>query len=149
MDVILLEKINNLGNLGDQVSVKSGYGRNFLIPQGKATEATEANLAKFETRRAELEKNAANSLAEASRRRDQLADLTVTIPANAGNEGKLYGSVNVAEIADAITATGTPVTKHEVILADGPVRQVGEYDVALQLHSDVEAEVRVIVVAED
>ena len=150
MDIILLEKVANLGSLGDKVTVKAGYGRNFLIPTGKATEATAENIAKFEARRAELEFRAANALSDAQSRSDKLNDLAVTIPANAGNEGRLYGSVNVAEIAAAASAgSGISIQKQEVLMPDGPIRQVGEYDVIIRLHSDVEKTIRVNVVAEE
>jgi large subunit ribosomal protein L9 len=149
MEVILLDKVENLGNFGDRVTVKPGYARNYLIPQGKATEATEKNLARFEARRAELEQAAAAALSEAQARAEKLAGLAVTIPAKAGNEGRLFGSVNVADVAAAVTAAGIPVQKREVLLTDGPIRQVGEYEVKLKLHSDVESAVRVNVVAEE
>lgn len=147
MEVILLEKIANLGSLGDKVAVKSGYARNFLLPFGKATPATAANIEAFEARRAELEKIAAEKTAEAEARAAKLADLTVTIAANAGEEGKLFGSIGTHDIADALTASGVEVAKSEVRLPNGTIRQVGEYDVAVHLHTDVEATVRVVVVA--
>ncbi|MDH4570134.1 50S ribosomal protein L9 [Pseudomonas sp. BN414] len=147
MEVILLEKIANLGNLGDKVNVKSGYGRNFLLPKGKATAATAANVAAFEARRAELEKQAADKKAAAEARAAQLSELEVTITASAGDEGKLFGSIGTHDIADALTAAGVPVAKAEVRLPNGTIRQVGEYDVALHLHTDVEAAVKLIVVA--
>ena len=130
MEVILLEKIANLGNLGDKVNVKAGYGRNFLLPQGKATAATEANVAAFEARRADLEKAAADRKASAESRAAQLAELEVTITATAGDEGKLFGSIGTHDIADALTASGVEVAKAEVRLPNGTIRQVGEYDVA-------------------
>ena len=147
MEVILLEKIANLGNLGDKVNVKSGYGRNYLLPQGKATAATAENVAAFEARRAELEKQAADKKAAAEARGAQLSELEVTITASAGDEGKLFGSIGTHDIADALTAAGVPVAKAEVRLPNGTIRQVGEYDVALHLHTDVEAAVKLIVVA--
>ena len=147
MEVILLQRVENLGVLGDQVKVKPGYARNYLLPKGIATEATEANRAKFEARRAELEQLAANQLSTAQTRADKLNDLVVTIPANAGNEGRLFGSVGPAEIADAVSASGTDIEKREVILTEGPIRQVGEYDVTLRLHSEVEKLIRVNVVS--
>lgn len=147
MEVILLEKIANLGNLGDKVAVKAGYARNFLLPFGKATPATAANVEAFEARRAELEKNAAERKAEADARAAKLADLTVTIAANAGEEGKLFGSIGTRDIADAVTAAGVEVEKSEVRLPEGPLRNVGEYDVVLHLHTDVEATVKLVVVA--
>ena len=147
MEVILLEKIANLGELGDQVKVRAGYGRNFLIPFGKAVPATQANVEQFETRRAELERLAGEKLADAQARAAQLADLVVTITANAGDEGKLFGSVGARDIAEAIAATGVAVAKHEVRLPDGPLRELGEYEVDLQLHTDVTSVVRLAVVA--
>lgn len=148
MDVILLEKVKNLGSLGARVSVKAGYGRNFLIPQGKAVPATEANVAAFEARRAELERQEADVLAAAQARAAQLAEVAVVIAAKSGDEGKLFGSVGTRDIADAITAAGVTVDKSEVRLPNGAIRNTGEYTVALHLHSDVNAEVSVTVVAE-
>ena len=147
MELILLEKVANLGNLGDKVKVKAGYGRNFLLPFGKATVANAANLAAFEERRAELEKAAADRKSSAESRAAQLAELEVTITATAGDEGKLFGSIGTHDIADALTASGVEVAKADVRLPNGTIRQVGEYDVAVHLHSDVEATVRVVVVA--
>lgn len=147
MEVILLEKIANLGNLGDKVAVKAGYARNFLLPFGKATPATAENVAAFEARRAELEKLAAEKKAEADARAAQLAELTVTIAANAGEEGKLFGSIGTRDIADAVTAAGVAIEKSEVRLPDGALRTVGEFDVVVQLHTDVEATVKLVVVA--
>ncbi|SDR82531.1 LSU ribosomal protein L9P [Halopseudomonas xinjiangensis] len=147
MEVILLEKIANLGNLGDKVAVKAGYARNFLLPFGKATPATAANVEAFEARRAELEKNAAERKAEADARAAKLADLTVTITANAGEEGKLFGSIGTRDIADAVTAAGVEIEKSEVRLPEGPLRNVGEYDIDVHLHTDVEATVKLVVVA--
>jgi len=148
MNVILLERVQNLGNLGDQVNVKAGYGRNFLIPQGKAVSATKDNVAKFEARRAELEKAAAEKLAAAEARKVTLDALEVTITQQAGDEGKLFGSVGTHDIADAITAAGVEVSRAEVRLPEGSLRQVGEYEIDLDLHSDVTATVKVNVVAE-
>ena len=147
MEVILLEKVANLGNLGDKVSVKAGYGRNYLLPYGKATAATAANIATFEARRAELEQAAADKKASAETRAAQLAELEVTITATAGDEGKLFGSIGTADIADALTASGVEVAKSEVRLPNGTIRNTGEFDIAVHLHSDVEATVRVVVVA--
>jgi len=147
MEVILLEKVANLGNLGDKVNVKSGYGRNYLLPQRKATAATPANIAEFEARRAELEKAAAERKVSAETRAAQLAELEVTITATAGDEGKLFGSIDTHYIADPLTASGVEVAKSEIRLPNGTIRQVGEYDVAVHLHSDVEATVKLIVVA--
>jgi large subunit ribosomal protein L9 len=148
MEVILLEKIENLGAIGDRVNVKPGYGRNFLIPQGKAAPATADNIAEFEARRAELEKAAADSLGAATARRDQLEGLTVTVKANAGEEGKLFGSIGTSEIAHAINEAGVIVEKHEVRLPTGAFRQTGEYDVLLHLHSDVNVTVKLVIEAE-
>ncbi|QDW67754.1 50S ribosomal protein L9 [Luteimonas granuli] len=145
MDLILLEKVTNLGNLGDKVSVKPGYGRNFLVPQGKAVPATAANLAGFEARRAEYEAKAEASLAEANTRLAALQDASVTVYANASTEGKLYGSVGPRDIAEALTKAGTPVTKSEVVMGEGAFRAVGEYEVVVHLHADVETTVKVVV----
>ena len=148
MEVILLEKVENLGNLGDRVNVKPGYGRNFLIPSGKATPATEEHIKAFEERRAELEKAAADSLASAEARRDQLADMTVTITSKAGDEGKLFGSVGTSDIAEAVVAAGVNIERHEVRLPEGAFRQIGEYKVDIHLHTDVNAEITLVVEAE-
>jgi large subunit ribosomal protein L9 len=149
MDVILLEKVINLGNLGDQVKVKSGYARNFLLPKAKAVMATKDNVAKFEERRAELEAKVAAQIAEATARAEKLAALGgVTIAANAGEEGKLFGSVTAAEIADALTAGGVEVSKSELKMPEGPIRTIGEHDLMVQLHNDVEQTVKITVVAE-
>ena len=145
MQLILLQKVVNLGNLGDKVDVKPGYGRNFLVPQGKAVPATPANLAEFEAKRADYEAKANEALAAAEARKAKLADSSVTIYANASTEGKLYGSVGPREIADALTKAGTPVEKSEVILGEGAFRHVGEYEVLLHLHADVETNVKVVV----
>jgi len=148
MEVILLEKIGKLGALGDKVAVKSGYGRNYLIPYGKAVPATTNNVAEFETRRAELEKVAAEKLVAAQARADQLNDKEVTITSKCGDEGKLFGSIGLRDIADAIAAIGVEVSKSEVRLPEGPLRAVGEYDITVHLHSDVNAIVKLSVVAE-
>jgi len=148
MEVILLEKVANLGNLGDKVKVRPGYGRNFLIPQGKATPATPENVARFEARRAELEKAAAEALAAAEARREALEGLAVEIAAKAGDEGKLFGSVGTTDIARALTEAGHPVERHEVRLPEGPFRTTGEFDVQLHLHTDVEATIKLTIVAE-
>ncbi|MEH6388250.1 MULTISPECIES: 50S ribosomal protein L9 [Pseudomonas] len=147
MEVILLEKIANLGNLGDKVAVKAGYARNFLLPFGKATPANAANIEAFEARRAELEKIAAERKAEAEARAEKLAELTVTITANAGEEGKLFGSIGTRDIADAVTAAGVEIEKSEVRLPEGPLRNVGTFDIAVHLHTDVETTVKLEVVA--
>ncbi|HEB99551.1 MAG TPA: 50S ribosomal protein L9 [Thiotrichales bacterium] len=148
MEVILLEKVANLGDLGDKVKVKPGYGRNYLIPQGKATAATPENVAKFEARRAELEKAAAEALAAAQARAEALEGLEVTITAKAGEEGKLFGSVGTSDIARAVTEAGQAVERHEVRLPEGPFRSTGEFDVTLHLHTDVEATIKLIIAAE-
>ncbi len=148
MQVILLEKVDNLGGLGDKVKVRSGYGRNFLIPKGKATAATPANIARFEERRAELEKSAADALAAANARQAGLEGLSVTVAAKAGEEGKLFGSIGRGDIAHAVTAAGLPVERHEVRLPEGPFRALGTFDVLLHLHSDVNATIKLIIVAE-
>ena len=148
MEVILLEKVGKLGALGDKVTVKSGYGRNFLVPYGKAVPANDANVAEFETRRAELEKAAAGKLAEAQVRADQLNDKEITIVSKAGDEGKLFGSIGVRDLADAITAAGVEVSKSEVRLPEGALRSVGDFDITVQLHSDIAATVKLSVVAE-
>lgn len=149
MEVILLEKVENLGNLGDRVSVRPGYGRNYLIPQGHAKMATPENIRYFEERRAELERKAAEALSEAEKRAEQLAGLTVSIKAKAGEEGKLFGSVGTQDIADAVTAAGVTIERHEVRLPEGPLRATGEYEIELHLHTDVNATVQVVVEAEE
>ena len=148
MQVILLEKIRNLGELGDNVTVANGYGRNFLLPQGKAAPATKDNIEKFEARRAELEKKAADELATAKTRAAQFAELTVTIEANAGDEGKLFGSIGTKDIADAATAAGVAIEKHEVRLPNGAIRAIGEFDVDVNLHTDVNATLKLVVAAQ-
>jgi large subunit ribosomal protein L9 len=149
MEVILLEKVANLGNLGDKVSVRAGYGRNYLIPFGKAAAATPENLKAFEARRADLERQADETLAAAEVRRDTLAAVSVTIARKAGAEGKLFGSVGTADIADAVTAAGVDLHRNEVRLPEGPLRHAGEFEVEVHLHTDVDASVKVIVVPED
>lgn len=147
MEVILLERVRNLGNLGDRVSVKPGYGRNFLIPQTKAVYATEKNLLKFEERRAELEKKEQQSLAAAEQRAAKLNDTTVTISAQASDEGKLYGSVGPNEIKDALTAKAVEVSKREIVMPEGPLHSVGEYTVEIHVHTDVIANLQVEIIA--
>ncbi len=149
MNVILLEKIRNLGDLGDSVTVAAGYGRNFLIPQGKAVPATKENIQHFEERRAELQAAADEKLAKAQARAEQLAGLTVTIAANAGDEGKLFGSVGTADIADAVTAQGVELEKKEVRMPEGAIRQTGEFTFEVHLHPEVEANIKVVVVGEE
>ena len=149
MQVILLEKIRNLGSLGDQVNVKAGYGRNFLIPQGKAVPATKSNVEHFESRRAELEAKAADSLAAAQARLESIQGLgSITITAKAGDEGKLFGSIGTRDIAEAISAVGVEVAKSEVRLPLGTIRETGEFDVVIAVHTDVTATIKVIVIAE-
>ena len=148
MELLLLEKVRNLGNLGDKVKVKPGYGRNYLLPQGKAVRVNAENLAAFEARRAEYEAKANNLLTDAESRKGKLSDVTVTISANASPEGKLYGSVGPREIADALQAAGHDIHKNEVIQGEGPIRHIGEYDVVISLHADVQSSVKVIVVGE-
>jgi large subunit ribosomal protein L9 len=149
MEVILLENIGNLGGLGDKVDVKAGYGRNFLIPQGKAVPATRDNIAEFETRRAELEAAAAATLAAAEKRAEALNALQpISIGANAGEEGKLFGSVGTRDIAEALTAAGCEVDKSEVRLPAGPLRELGEFEVDIQVHGDVTAHVVIAVIPE-
>jgi large subunit ribosomal protein L9 len=150
MEIILQEKIRNLGSLGDVVNVKSGYARNFLIPQGKAVFATEANKADFEARKAELEKAAAIVLKAAEARAKAISAVgTITLTAQASEEGKLFGSIGIKDIADAITAAGAEVTKNEISMPEGPIHDIGECEVDVLLHSDVIAKVSVTVNAED
>ena len=149
MDVILLTKVANLGTIGDRVKVKSGYGRNFLLPAGKATLATAANVAHFESRRAELEKAANEQLGGAQQRAAALAEFKLSITAKAGSEGKLFGSVGTNDIAEACTAVGHKVSRSEVRLPAGPLRTIGEHSVALHLHTDVEVALAVTIVAEE
>ena len=147
MELILLEKIRNLGVLGDRVRVKPGYGRNYLVPQGKAVYATESNVAYFEARRAELEAKAAEGLAAAEVRKQALLALgTVTLSAVAGEEGRLFGSVGTRDISVAITKAGVEIHKSEVMLPTGVLRQTGEYDIEIELHSDVAAIIKLVIV---
>jgi large subunit ribosomal protein L9 len=149
MEVILLEKMGKLGGIGDTANVKAGFGRNYLIPQGKAVFATEANIADFELRRADLEAAADAKMAEATARAAKLADLgTVTISAIAGDEGKLFGSVGTRELEAAINAAGGEITKSEINLPEGALRNVGEFEIEVQLHSEVTETVTVVVEAE-
>ncbi len=149
MQVILLENVAKLGRLGDKVSVKAGYGRNFLIPTGKAVPATENNVAEFEQRRAELEAAAKARSDAAMARAARIAELAeVSIAANAGEEGKLFGSIGTRDIADALTAAGVEVSKSEVLMPHGLIRDVGEYEIDLQLHPEVVQAVLVRVVPE-
>lgn len=149
MEVILLEKMGRLGHLGDTISVKAGYGRNYLIPQGKALPATDANRAFFEERRAELEQASADRLTAAQGRASVIANIgQITIGANASDEGRLYGSVGTKDIAKAISKRGVSVEKSEVSMPDGVLREVGEYDITLQLTPEVSQEIKVIVVSQ-
>ena len=148
MEIILLEKVPSLGGLGERVTVKPGYGRNFLIPQGKAVVATPDKIKLFEERRAELEKKAQDALSAAESRANSIAALAVTIAHKAGDEGRLYGSIGTRDIAEAATAQGVAVEKHEVRLPNGAIRQVGEYQISVQLHGDVTASLNLTVVAE-
>ncbi|MDM8569324.1 50S ribosomal protein L9 [Thiotrichales bacterium HSG1] len=149
MEVILLEKIKHLGNLGDKAIVKSGYARNYLVPQNKAVLATPSNLADFESRRSEFEKAQQTVIQSAQERADQLKEIIVEIAGKVGVEGKLFGSVGSADIAQAITEGGIPINKQEIRLPNGPIRQVGEYDIKVHLHQEVDSFVTVQVIAED
>lgn len=148
MEVILLEKIANLGGLGDKVNIKSGYGRNYLVPQGKAVAATAEKIKEFEARRADLEKVAAEKLAAANTRATALEKLKIVITHKAGDEGKLFGSVGTQNIADAITEAGAKVEKHEVRLPDGVIRQIGNYDIDINLLTDVNVTMSIEIAAE-
>ena len=148
MELILLEKVLNLGDLGDKVDVKPGYGRNYLVPQGKAVPATKANIAAFEERRAELEKAAMKKLSSAEGRLGALEGFEITLQANASEEGKLYGSIGPREMADAVTQAGPNLEKAEVIMGEGPIRYTGEHEVLVHLHADVETTIKVTVEAE-
>ena len=148
MEVILLEKVANLGDLGEQVTVRPGHGRNFLIPQNKAVPATKDNVAKFEARRAELEKAAQEALTKAQTRAEQLAQLDkVTVTSLAGDEGKLFGSVGPADIAEAVTAAGVEIEKREVLMSEGPIHMTGDYEINIRLHSDVQQTIKLAVEA--
>jgi large subunit ribosomal protein L9 len=149
MDVILLEKVANLGNLGDRVAVRSGYARNFLLPKGKATLATPANVQKFEARRAELEKVANDQLSSAESRKAKFEGFKLTISAKAGNEGKLFGSIGTTDIAEAATAAGHELARNEVRLPNGPLRTVGDHVVTVHLHTDVDLELTVTIVSDE
>lgn len=148
MELILLEKVLNLGDLGETVTVKAGYGRNYLVPQGKAVPATAENIAMFEARRAELEAAAADRLGSAEARRVALEGLVVNMAANASEEGKLYGSIGPREIADTATQMGHPLNKSEVIMGEGPIRMTGEHEVVIHLHADVETPIMIAVTSE-
>ena len=149
MDVILLTKVANLGNIGDRVKVKSGYGRNFLLPKGKATLATPENVKKFEARRAELEKVAREQFQDAESRAAALKEFKLQITAKAGTEGKLFGSIGTADIAEACTAQGHKLARAEVRLPNGPLRTVGEHVVVLHLHTDIDVQLPVVITAEE
>ena len=146
MEVILLERIAGLGGLGDRVEVKPGYARNYLVPQGKALSATDRNIARFEERRAELERQAADEVVRATRRSEDLAALELVITRRAGGEGRLFGSVGIIDVAEAATEAGVEVRRNEVRMPEGPIRQTGRYEVSIRVHPDVEAAVRVAVV---
>ena len=148
MEVILLEKIANLGNLGDKVTIKSGYGRNYLVPQGKAVAATAKKIAEFEARRAELEKAAAEKLSAAQKLGNELSKLQIVITHKAGDEGRLFGSVGTHNIADAITEAGIEIGKHQIRLPHGAIRHIGDYPIDINLHSDVVVTLNVKVAAE-
>ena len=149
MEVILFEKIDRLGGIGDLVNVKAGFARNFLLPQGKAKVATDANKAEIEERRAEFEKLAADSLSAAEKRRETIETLSIEITAKSGTEGKLFGSIGNVDIASALAEAGVEVEKREVRLPDGPLRQAGEYEITLHLHSDVNAVAKVTIIGEE
>jgi large subunit ribosomal protein L9 len=149
MELILLQKVANLGNIGDRVKVKPGYGRNFLLPEGKATLATPDNIAKFEARRAELEKVANDELSSAQARAAKLEGFKLTLTAKAGGEGKLFGSVGTSDIAEGVQKAGHKVERAEVRLPHGPIRQAGEHTVQLHLHTDVTVDLPVVIVAEE
>lgn len=148
MQIILREKIRKLGTLGELVNVKAGYARNFLIPEGKAMMATKGNLARFESERAELERVAAEGLSAAESRAEKLKDLIISIPASAGEGGKLFGSIGTRDISEAITKNGIEIHKHEVRMPNGVIRQTGEYEVDLHLHTDVNVAVKVNIIPE-
>lgn len=149
MEVILLEKVDNLGNIGDLVKVHAGYGRNFLLPKGKATLATPVNIAAFEARRTELEHREADELAVATERAAQLESLNLTLTANVGAEGKLFGSIGTIDIVEACSAADVPVQRSEVRLPDGPVRTTGEHEIEIHLHTDVNVKITVTVIGEE
>ncbi|MCU7796080.1 MAG: 50S ribosomal protein L9 [Candidatus Thiodiazotropha sp. (ex Myrtea spinifera)] len=149
MEIILLQKVDNLGDLGEKVNVKSGFGRNFLIPSGKAVPATEENLKVFEARRAELEKEASEKLAAAEARKAKLDGLAVSISCKSGEEGRLFGSVGTSDISKAVIGAGIELEKKEVMLPNGPFRITGEYDVDIHLHADVNAIVKLTIVPEE
>ena len=148
MEVILLESVQKLGELGDKVTVKAGYGRNFLIPQKKAVPATAENLQQFEERRADLEAAAGDKLSIAKNRAKKVEELSITITTKAGEEGKLFGSITVRDVADACEAAGVELEKSEVRLPEGPIRELGEFEISIHLHPEVDAILKLAVVAE-
>jgi large subunit ribosomal protein L9 len=149
MEVILFEKVDRLGTIGDLVNVKAGFARNYLLPQGKAKIATDANKAEIESRRAEFEKLAAEELSAAQKRREQIELLSISITAKSGTEGKLFGSIGNADVAAAITEAGVEIEKRDVRLPDGPIRQAGEYEITLHLHTDVNAVAKITIIGEE
>lgn len=149
MELILMEKVVNLGDLGDRVRVRPGYGRNYLLPQGKARPATPENIKYFEERRAELERQAQEAMQTAQQRLEAIQAQVLTIQAKAGEQGKLFGSIGPADVAEAAAAAGVELSRREVRMPDGPIRAAGEYEVAVQLHTDVEGAVQVVVQADD
>lgn len=149
MEVILLSKVENLGTLGDKVNVRSGYARNYLIPQGKAQFATVANIAKFETRRAELETESATTLATAEERKSKLDGITLTIPAKESSEGKLFGSVGNVDVLESLHNQGHEVEKREIRMPDGAFRNIGDYQIELHLHTDVNATITINIIPEE
>jgi len=149
MEIILLQKVANLGTIGDRVKVRSGYARNFLLPQGKATMATAANIEKFEARRAEFERKANEELGSAQERADKLKEFKLSMTAKAGTEGKLFGSIGTADIAEALTKSGHKIGRSEVRLPAGPIRIVGDHSVVLHLHTDVDVTLAVHISAEE
>lgn len=149
MELVLLQKVKNLGSLGDKVKVKPGYGRNYLVPQGKAVPATAANVAEFEKRRSEYEAKANTILSAAETRKAALEGASITVKANASPEGKLFGSVGPRDIAEAFSAAGHPLEKSEVVMGEGPLRHTGEFEVPVHLHADVHTTVKVIIAADE
>jgi len=149
MEIILMQKVANLGNIGDRVKVKAGYGRNFLLPQGKATLATAANIAKFEARRAEFEKAAKEELSNAQARAAKLDGIKLQLTAKAGGEGKLFGSIGTTDVAEALRKAGHTVERSQVRMPNGPIRQAGEHVVQLHLHTDVNVDLPLIIVGEE
>jgi large subunit ribosomal protein L9 len=149
MDIILLQKVANLGNIGDRVKVKSGFGRNYLLPHGKATLATPDNVKRFEARRAELEKAAHEQMSSAEQRAEALKEFKLVIPSKAGTEGKLFGSIGTADIAEAATKAGIKIERSEVRLPNGALRTIGDHSVVLHLHADIDVPLAVTIVAEE